>query len=244
MTAESSNITAPSERTLSTTQRLSGGGVRIAPSLLSADFSRFAEGARVCVEAGADWLHFDVMDGRFVPNLTFGVGLVKALRPEFPDIPFDVHLMVEEPERYIETFAEAGADLITVHVEASVHLQRTLSAIRDLGCRAGVALNPATPPTQLAYVLDDLDLVLVMTVNPGFGGQKFIAAAGDKVGDIARLREQEGVNFLISVDGGVDDRTAPGLLRERADVLVSGSYLFGHPESMAKGIATLRGNPS
>lgn len=217
------------------------GQVRVAPSLLAADFANFAEGAAACVHGGADWLHFDVMDGHFVPNLTFGAELVRALRPRFPTTPFDVHLMVERPYDYIELFAAAGADLITVHVEATPHLQRTLAAIRALGRKAGVALNPATPPGLLTYVLDDVDLVLVMTVNPGFGGQKFLPAAGDKVGDVARFREQEGASFLISVDGGVDDSTAPDLARDGADVLVAGSYLFHHPQGgPSGGIAALR----
>ncbi|GAB4458092.1 MAG: ribulose-phosphate 3-epimerase [Armatimonadaceae bacterium] len=220
--------------------RLPSGNIRVAPSLLSADFGAFADGATQCVEGGADWLHFDVMDGRYIPNLTFGAGLVKALRPRFPDVPFDVHLMVENPDNYLETFAEAGADLITVHIEATTHLQRTLAAIRKLGRRAGVALNPATPPEWLSYVLDDLDLVLVMTVNPGFGGQKFLPVAGDKVAELARIREQEGASFLISVDGGVDERTAPGLIRDGADVLVAGSFVFGHPEGVSGGIQALR----
>jgi ribulose-phosphate 3-epimerase len=221
--------------------RLPEGQVRVSPSLLAADFAHFAEGASACVHAGADWLHFDVMDGHFVPNLSFGPDLVRALRPLYPNTPFDVHLMVERPYDLVEVFAAAGADLITVHVEATPHLQRTLAAIRACGRLAGIALNPATHPDTLRYVLDDIDLVLVMTVNPGFGGQKFLPAAGDKVADLARLREQEGASFLISVDGGVDDRTAPGLVRDGADVLVAGSYIFHHPQGgISGGMAALR----
>ncbi|MES2463352.1 MAG: ribulose-phosphate 3-epimerase [Armatimonadota bacterium] len=219
---------------------LTRGDVRISPSMLSADFANFSDGAGLCVDGGADWLHFDVMDGHFVPNLTFGAELVRALRPLYPNTPFDVHLMVERPYDYVEIFAAAGADLITVHAEAAPHLQRTLAAIRACGRRAGVALNPATPPSLLTYVLDDVDLVLVMTVNPGFGGQKFLPAAGDKVGDLVRLREQEGASFLISVDGGVDDKTAPGLARDGADVLVAGSFIFHAEGGPANGIADLR----
>lgn len=214
--------------------------VRIAPSILSADFANFAEGAGACVHGGADWLHIDVMDGHFVPNLTFGPDVVRALRPRFPNIPLDVHLMVAKPYDWIEHFAAAGADLITVHAEATPHLQRTLAAIRAVGCKAGVALNPATPPALLQYVLDDVDLVLVMTVNPGFGGQKFLPAAGDKVGDLARLREQEGACYLISVDGGVDDKTSPHLVRDGADILVAGSFVFHAPGGPPAGIASLR----
>jgi ribulose-phosphate 3-epimerase len=220
---------------------LPAGQVRVSPSLLAADFSHFAAGAAACVHAGADWLHFDIMDGHFVPNLSFGPDLVRTLRPQFPNTPFDVHLMVQKPYDLVEVFAAAGADLITIHVEATPHLQRTLAAIRAVGRRAGVALNPATPPDWLTYVLDDVDLVLVMTVNPGFGGQKFLPAAGDKVGDVARLREREGASFLISVDGGVDDRTTPGLVRDGVDVLVAGSYVFHHPSGgPSGGIAALR----
>jgi ribulose-phosphate 3-epimerase len=154
--------------------------------------------------------------------------------------PFDVHLMVERPYDLIEVFAAAGADLITVHAEASPHLQRTLAAIRALGRKAGVALNPATPLEALSYVLDDVDLVLVMTVNPGFGGQKFLPAAGDKVADLARLREQEGASFLISVDGGLDERTAPEVVQAGADVLVAGSFVFHYAGGVPAGLAALR----
>ena len=221
-------------------QRLPPGQVRISPSLLAADFAHFADGAMACIHGGADWLHFDVMDGHFVPNLTFGPELVRALRPLLPNTTFDVHLMVEKPYDYIEPFAAAGADVITVHAEAAPHLQRTLAAIRALGRRAGVALNPATSPDMLTYVWDDLDYVLVMTVNPGFGGQKFLPAAGDKVGDLAQLRDREGGAFLIGVDGGVDARTAPGLVRDGADVLIAGSFVFHAPGGPGNGIAALR----
>lgn len=225
-------------------ERLPEGQTRIVPSLLASDFGRFAEAAASCVHGGADWLHFDIMDGQFVPNISFGADLVRALRPQFPGTPFDVHLMVDRPYNWIEMFAAAGADIITVHAEATPHLQRTLAAIRAIDRRAGVALNPATPPAMLSYVLDDVDLVLVMTVNPGFGGQKFLPAAGDKVADIARIRQSEGASFLISVDGGVDATTTPGLVRDGADVLIAGSFVFHHEQGVAGGIAALRASAS
>lgn len=215
------------------------GPVRISASLLASDWTRFGEQAAACAHAGADWLHLDVMDGHFVPSLSFGADLVRALRPAL-SLPFDVHLMVERPYDHIETFAAAGANCLTVHAEATPHLQRTLAAIRAVGCKAGVALNPATPLECLSYVLDDVDLVLVMTVNPGFGGQKFLPATGDKVEDLALLREREGAKFLISADGGVDDRTAPGLVHNGVDALVAGTFVFDHPLGIPGGIAALR----
>ncbi|MDT0630356.1 ribulose-phosphate 3-epimerase [Rubrivirga sp. S365] len=204
----------------------------LAPSVLAADFGRLEAHAREAIDAGADWLHIDVMDGHFVPNISFGVPVMRGLRAlaDETDTPFDVHLMIEEPDRYLEDFAEAGASVITVHQEACPHLHRTVQAIHALGCRAGVAVNPATPLVMLEDVLGDLDLVLVMSVNPGFGGQSFIPGSTDKV---RRLRQMtSGAQTagagrpLIEVDGGVSPDNARALLDAGADVFVAGSAVF------------------
>ncbi|MFO7310477.1 MAG: ribulose-phosphate 3-epimerase [Bacillota bacterium] len=203
----------------------------LAPSLLSADFARLAEEiARV--EPEADWLHLDVMDGHFVPNITFGPDLVRAVR-SVTRLPLDVHLMIEEPDRHLEAFARAGADILTVHVEACPHLQRTLQHIRDLGCRAGVALNPHTPLDNIRYVLDDVDLVLLMTVNPGFGGQKFLPAVLPKVRRLAAWLRLGGRRIHIEVDGGINTQTAPLAVEAGANVLVAGSAVFGAQDPRA-----------
>ncbi|MFS8534153.1 MAG: ribulose-phosphate 3-epimerase [Limnochordales bacterium] len=203
----------------------------LAPSLLSADFARLAEEiARV--EPEADWLHLDVMDGHFVPNITFGPDLVRAVR-SVTRLPLDVHLMIEEPDRHLEAFARAGADILTVHVEACPHLQRTLQHIRDLGCRAGVALNPHTPLDNIRYVLDDVDLVLLMTVNPGFGGQKFLPAVLPKVRRLAAWMRLTGRRIHIEVDGGINTQTAPLAVEAGANVLVAGSAVFGAQDPRA-----------
>jgi ribulose-phosphate 3-epimerase len=210
--------------------------MKIAPSILSADFAALGEAIARVESAGADLLHVDVMDGHFVPNLTIGPPVIESIRKR-TRLPLDVHLMIEEPERWVETYVSAGADYVTVHAEASTHLQRALSSIREAGARSGVALNPSTPPDVLQYVLEDLDLVLVMSVNPGFGGQSFIPTAYEK---IRRLREMIGNrDVLVSVDGGVKIDNAARLAQAGAQVLVAGSSVFGTPDPGAA-VAALR----
>ncbi len=203
--------------------------LKVAPSLLAADFLRIGDEIRRMKEAGADWLHYDVMDGAFVPNISFGQGILKAASADL--LPCDVHLMIERPERYIEEFAAAGAKVITVHAEATNHLNRVLHQIRDCGCLAGVALNPATSPDCLRYVLGDFDLALVMTVNPGFGGQKMVMSAVEKIAEIDAMLKKEGVQAEIEVDGGVNEKNASLLIEKGATVLVAGSALFRAPDA-------------
>ena len=206
--------------------------VKIAPSLLAANYLKIGDEIARMRDAGADWLHFDVMDGMFVPNISFGQGILKAAAGANL-LPCDAHLMIEKPERYVEEFAAAGARVITVHAEATNHLNRVLHQIRDCGCLAGVALNPATSPECLRYVMGDFDLALVMTVNPGFGGQKMIASAIEKIAEIDGMLKEAGVSAEIEVDGGVNESNAPLLISKGATVLVAGSALYHAPDAAA-----------
>lgn len=213
----------------------------IAPSILSADFARLGEEVRAIDAAGADWIHIDVMDGHFVPNITIGPAVIKALRPHTA-LPFDVHLMISPVDAYLDAFAEAGADTITVHPEAGPHLHRTIQRIKALGKRAGVVLNPATPAKMLDYVLEEVDLVLVMSVNPGFGGQSFITSQLRKIEAIAKMIVKQGKPIDLQVDGGVDAVIARACVDAGADALVAGTAAFrGGADCYAANIAALRG---
>ena len=220
---------------------LSDPAVRIAPSILSADFANLGEEVRRIEAAGADWAHIDVMDGHFVPNLTIGPMVVKALRPH-STLPFDVHLMISPVDGFLDAFAAAGADIITVHPEAGPHIHRSVQHIKSLGKQAGVSLNPATPAKMLDYLIDEIDLVLVMSVNPGFGGQSFIDSQLRKIEAIRKMIDKSGRDIRLEVDGGIDAATAPLAISAGADVLVAGTATFkGGPGAYADNIRRLRG---
>jgi ribulose-phosphate 3-epimerase len=213
--------------------------VKIAPSILAADFGALSQAARECAEAGAECLHFDVMDGQFVPNITFGSHPIAALR-SVSRARFEAHLMIVQPERFIDEIVRSGADLVTVQAEACIHLQRTLAQIRDAGAKAGLALNPATPLDHVEYVLNDIDLLLIMTVNPGFGGQEFIPATMGKIGQAKTILARSGRTIELEVDGGISPDNARAVVGQGANVLVAGTSIFHHPKGTAGGIEALR----
>ncbi|MBT2735490.1 ribulose-phosphate 3-epimerase [Bacillus sp. ISL-7] len=213
--------------------------VKIAPSILSADFSKLGEEIIAVEKGGADYIHVDVMDGHFVPNITIGPLIVEAIRP-ITKLPLDVHLMIENPDQYIEEFAKAGADFITVHVEACRHLHRTVQNIKSFGIKAGVVLNPATPVESIQHIIGDIDMVLLMSVNPGFGGQKFIPEVLPKIRKVKEMAEQKGLDIEIEIDGGVNSETAKLCMEAGANVLVAGSAIYNE-EDYAKAISQIRG---
>jgi ribulose-phosphate 3-epimerase len=215
--------------------------IRIAPSILSADFARLGEEVRAIDAAGCDWVHVDVMDGHFVPNITIGPGVVKAIRPH-TNKPLDVHLMISPVDAYLDAFAEAGADILSVHPEAGPHIHRSIQRIKALGKQAGVVLNPGTPAKMLDYLVEEVDLVLVMSVNPGFGGQSFIESQLRKIEAIRKTIDKTGKPIALQVDGGIDQETAPRVIAAGADVLVAGTATFrGGPDAYADNIRRLRG---
>ncbi|MEH7400681.1 ribulose-phosphate 3-epimerase [Gottfriedia acidiceleris] len=213
--------------------------VKIAPSILSANFAKLGEEILDVERGGADYIHVDVMDGHFVPNITIGPLIVEAIRP-VTKLPLDVHLMIEKPDQYIEQFVKAGADIITVHVEACTHLHRTIQTIKSFGIKAGVVLNPATPVSTIEQIIDDVDMVLLMTVNPGFGGQKFIQSVVPKIKQVANLIKERNLSVEIEIDGGVDEHTAKICVEAGATVLVAGSAVY-NKEDRKEAIAKIRG---
>jgi ribulose-phosphate 3-epimerase len=218
------------------------GNTILAPSILASNFARLGEQTREAIKAGGDWLHIDIMDGHFVPNISMGPVVVKSLRPVADEVgaPLDVHLMISDPDRYLADFATAGADRLTVHVEATHHLHRTLQAIKELGVKAGVTLNPATPVEMLDPILPEVDLVLVMSVNPGFGGQSYIPASTGRIARLRQMLDEIGSEAWLEVDGGIDPGNATEIVRAGANVLVAGTSIFGGPRSIAGNIAAFR----
>lgn len=210
----------------------------VAPSILAADFSKLGEQIQICTAEGIKWIHCDIMDGHFVPNISYGAGVVETVRKIAPEVFLDVHLMIEEPDHFIDDFADAGADLISVHYETCPHLHRSIENIKNNGCMAGVVINPATSVDLLVPILSEIDLVLIMSVNPGFGGQSFISSSYQKIKHICRIRRELGFSFLIEVDGGVKTENAKKLVSNGVDVLVAGSSIF-NADDIPKRIATL-----
>ncbi|MCA9889342.1 MAG: ribulose-phosphate 3-epimerase [Anaerolineae bacterium] len=213
--------------------------IKIAPSILAADFTKLGEQIAQAEQAGADWLHFDVMDGRFVPNISMGLPVLRSIK-RVATVPIDVHLMIVEPERYVAEFAKAGASSISVHIEASPHLHRTLTLIKDSGCRVGVAINPHTPASFLSEILHLLDIINVMTVNPGFGGQSFLEFTTSKISELRSMASSIGKDIDIEVDGGINVITAPIAVEAGANVLIAGTTIFNHEQSIKQGIDELR----